>query len=100
MARGWGVGRGRADADLYGSGNTPTDFGEFETETFTGNRSDDQVPLGFAFAPPDLSDLQQGTGDAPGEAVQFGPGNERITWHSRLLPRHNDVMRDYFSEPE
>ena len=95
-----GVGRGRGDANIYGAGDTPMDFGEFETEAFTGNQSDDLVPLGFGFAPPDLSDVADGVGDGPGAAVQFGRGNERITWHSRLQPRHNDVMKDYFSEPE
>ena len=36
--------------------------------------------------------------DRPGEARQFRAGNERITWHSRLLPRHNDVLKKYFQE--
>ena len=73
------------------------DFGQFEDETFSGTMSEPDVPLGFAFAPPEGAVMEEGAAaDGPGAAIEFAAGNERITWHSRLLPRHNDVMKNYF----
>ncbi len=95
-----GVTRGPGPAALEGSGQTGTNFGEFEDEKFTGNLGEADVPLGFALSPPEESTSPDAAaGDQPGAAVQFGAGNERITWHSRLLPRHNDVMKNYFGQP-
>ncbi len=94
-----GIDRGPGPAPLLGAGDTDPDFGEFESKTFGGNLGETQVPLGFSFAPPDEAGPAAGAeADGPGAAVQFGAGNERITWHSRLLPRHNDVMKSYFAE--
>lgn len=94
-----GVSRGPGPAPLLGAGDTEPDFGGFQSKAFSGRLSGPEVPLGFAFAPPDDATMEEGAeSDAPGPAVEFGTGNERITWHSRLLPRHHDVMKRYFAE--
>lgn len=55
------------------------------------------MSLGFGYAPPEATvDPTDSAADGPGKAMRFEAGGERITWHSRLLPRHNDVMKKYF----
>ena len=94
-----GVSRGPGPAALTGSGNTDPEFGTFKDKTFRGNMGEPEVPLGFAFTPPDEVTMEEeAIFDRPGEAKTFKKGNERITWHSRLLPRHNDVLKKYFKE--
>ena len=57
------------------------------------------MPLGFGFAPPESAiDPEDAARDGTGAAMRFESGRERITWHSRLLPRHNDVMKKYFKK--
>jgi hypothetical protein len=94
-----GINRGPGPAPLLGAGGTEKNFGEFEGNAFRGNLADPDVPLGYSYAPPDPgARLSDGMNDASGPALEFKAGNERITWHSRLLPRHNDVMKNYFKE--
>jgi hypothetical protein len=94
-----GITRGPGPAPLVGAGQTDPEFGGFEGKTFQGNLADPDVPLGFAYAPPDPGEAGgEGQPDAAGPAMDFRTGEGRITWHSRLLPRHNDVMKKYFQE--
>ena len=93
-----GIGRGPGPAPLLGAGGTKKDFGAFEGNAFRGNLADPDVPLGFSYAPPDPGTSTAGMRDGAGPAMEFKSGGERITWHSRLLPRHNDVMKNYFKE--
>lgn len=94
-----GVSRGPGPAALSLSNDDALDSASFENKTFQGNLSESTVPLGFSYAPPETTETDgSAMEDGFGPAVRFDPGNERITWHSRLLPRHNDVMKKYFQE--
>lgn len=93
-----GVTRGPGPAPLAMAQKTPETLGKFENKAFSGNVDVPDVPIGFTFTPPDQGS-GEGASDAAGTAADFAAGGERITWHSRLLPRHSDVMKRYFSEP-
>lgn len=90
-----GVSRGPGPAKLQHTGSTDPDLGQFKAKTFEGGEGAPTATVGTVTAPPDEGDIQKSTG---GRAAvrQFGPGNERITWRSRLLPRHNDALQRYF----
>jgi len=93
-----GVNEGPGHAPLLGKGQTDKEFGGFKEETFSGNLADPEVPLGFSYVPPDPEGSDIGALDSKGAPQQFKGNEGRITWHSRLLPRHNDVMKKYFQE--
>jgi len=90
-----GVNRGPGEAPVEGTGDTDPSFGAFDPNKFSAHDAMPDVPLGFAFAPPSKPDTSA-PADAPGPAVQFGPGNQRLTWGSRLLPSHTTTIRKYF----
>lgn len=92
-----GVDRGPGPAPLTLGGDTGEDFGRFQAETFKGNAADLTVSLGHALAPPGESGTPEAGGLEAGPARGFSGGNERLTWHSRLLPGHNDVLKRYFA---
>jgi hypothetical protein len=94
-----GVNRGPGEAPVRGTGNTNPDFGGFDPKQFGARGAKPDVPLGFAFAPPSKPETTAPTG-RPGPAVQFGPGNQRLTWRSRLLPSHTTTIRRYFDTNE
>ncbi len=94
-----GVTRGPGSAPILHAGNTDPEMGEFKARTFSADAGDPSVGMGYTVAPPDAEDEEPVPG-VPGEVRQFGPGNERITWHSRLLPRHNEVLRNYFASED
>ncbi len=96
-----GITRGPGPAPILHAGDTDPELGKFKAKTFRADGGEPAVPMGYTVAPPD-GDVEEPASGAPGAARQFGPGNERITWHSRLLPRHNEVLRNYFAaeEPE
>jgi len=51
------------------------------------------------YSPPNIDNTNnQGEKDGAGQALPFTRSAERITWRSRLLPRHNDVIKKYFKE--
>jgi hypothetical protein len=94
-----GINRGPGSAPIMHAGDTDPEMGEFKARTFRADAGDPSVGMGYTVAPPDAEDEEPVPG-APGEVRQFGPGNERITWHSRLLPRHNEVLRNYFASED
>jgi len=90
-----GVTRGPGEAPVQGTGDTDPGFGVFDPKKFGAQGAKPDVPLGFAFSPPSKPETSTTTG-APGPAIQFGPGNQRLTWGSRLLPSHTTTIRKYF----
>jgi hypothetical protein len=94
-----GVTRGPGAAPLQYLGNT-TEGGEFQARTFRGNEGELKAELGSAVAPPDEADETGGAEVSRGSARSFSTGSAGITWHSRLLPRHNEVLKKYFREQE
>ncbi len=92
-----GVDRGPGPARLEHVGDTDGEFGRFEPETFRGGGGEPEVSLGYTFLPPDEEDVDP-TGGQRGPVREFAGGSDRITWHSRLLPRHNDVLKNYFGQ--
>ncbi len=88
--------RGPGAAALQHVGKTDENVGKFQAETFRGRRGDATVDVGQTVAAPDESDARTGKAVAGGAVRQFGPGNERLTWRTRLLPRHSRVLKEYF----
>ena len=92
-----GVTRGPGIAPLQHVGKTEDSFGRFEAETFRGRGEEAEVDVGHLVVAPDESDVRPGEAVAGGAVRQFGPGNERLTWRTRLLPRHSHVLKEYFT---
>ncbi len=96
-----GISRGPGSTPVQHSGETDDNFGSFEPGLFSGNNeAAPEVRLGKVVAPPDENAGKEAVEDA--EVVSgsrdFKEGDRRITHHSRLLPRHNDVVKSYFSD--
>lgn len=94
-----GINRGPGPAPLQHLGDT-TEGGKFKAKTFRGNQGELEAELGSAVAPADEHDESGDTVISRGPSRSFGSGEGRITWHSRLLPRHNEVLKKYFREQE
>ena len=95
-----GVTRGPGPASLQHINKTDENLGKFQARTFQGNRGDPTVDLGHIITAPDASDVTPGKAVPGGSMRRFGPGNERLTWNARLLPRHNDVLKRYFKSQD
>ena len=92
-----GVTRGPGAAPLQYIDKTDENLGSFQAEAFQGRQGDPTIDLGTITTTPDESDVEPPIA-APGGAIRsFGPGNERLTWNARLLPRHSDVLKRYFN---
>ncbi|MFP4028916.1 MAG: hypothetical protein ACLFWL_14090 [Candidatus Brocadiia bacterium] len=92
-----GIDRGPGPAQLQHSGNTDKDFGEFDAKTFKGREGKLDADIGYSYIPPDETDETEAR-LIEGGSREFRAGNERLTWHSRLLPRHHDTLKEYFAE--
>jgi hypothetical protein len=95
-----GITRGPGPAPLLHTGKTDEAFGTFKPKTFRGTTGEPEVDVGYAVGAPDASDAQPGEAVTGGPVRRFGSGNRRITWTSRLLPRHSDVLRRYFKSED
>jgi hypothetical protein len=94
-----GINRGPGPAPLQHLGET-TEGGQFQAKTFRGNQGEMKAQLGSGVVPADEHDESGETVISRGPSRSFGSGEGRITWHSRLLPRHNEVLKKYFREQE
>jgi len=91
-----GINRGPGPATLEHRNRTDPDMGEFKAKTFESSKGEPEASMGHVVTPPDEETSETGEAGGRGPVRQFGPGNERITWRSRLRPRHNDVLKKYF----
>jgi len=95
-----GITRGPGPAPLEYINKTDENLGKFQAKTFRGRQGDPTVDLGHIITAPDESDVKPGKVVPGGPMRRFGPGNERLTWNARLLPRHNDVLKRYFKSQD
>ncbi|MFH1732119.1 MAG: hypothetical protein ABIF82_10785 [Planctomycetota bacterium] len=95
-----GITRGPGPAPLEYINKTDENLGKFQAKTFRGRQGDPTVDLGHIITAPDESDVEPGQVVPGGPMRRFGPGNERLTWNARLLPRHNDVLKRYFKSQD
>ena len=91
-----GVNRGPGTAPIQHSQRTDPEMGQFKAKTFDASKGDPEASMGHVTVAPDEEAGGDGETAGRGPVRQFGPGNERITWRSRLRPRHNDVLKNYF----
>lgn len=93
-----GINRGPGTAPLKHIGDTSGEDGQFTARAFQGKEGNATADLGSGMSPPD-EDETGGTGEiVRNRPRRFESGNGEMTWHARLLPRHNDVLKDYFDE--
>ena len=96
-----GISRGPGSAPLDHTGDTEPGEGQFEAKTFEGEGQKPETPLGYAMGEPDTSDVGSGgAAGGPDSARTFGGEDEGITWHSRLRPRHQAAVKEFFSGSE
>jgi len=92
-----GVSRGPGPAPVLHLGSTDASFGEFKAKPFSGSAGELDADLGYAVVPPEGSDERPARAASGGAVRRFSGGAGGITWHSRLLPRHREVVMNYFS---
>ena len=95
-----GITRGPGPAPLQHVGKTDPKFGKFKAKSFSGNEGDPTEDVGYLITPPGADDVDPKGVVAPGPVRRFRTGDQRLTWKTRLLPRHNDVLKRYFKSDE
>lgn len=93
-----GVTRGRGDADLAFSGETPGRTDEFESKSLPEASALDPEStglVGVGAAAPDAAPQGAGAGLVEGET-----STGRGAWKRRLAPHHREAVRDFFGKEE
>ena len=94
-----GVSRGPGSAPVQHLNKTDESMGRFKAETFKGRGGDPTVPVAEMYVPPTGETAGPAPGGRFGPLRRFEAGDERLTWRSRLLPRHSQVLQRYFDSP-